>query len=104
MAVPIRLRGAILGAIEWTVPSSNYSSALGSLAQDLTARFALTADNVRLLDQTQRQVQRERLINQISAQLTQQSDVTQILQTAVRELGQALSVSQTVIEIDKEQT
>ena len=104
MAVPIRLRGATLGAIEWTVPSSDYSPALGSLAQDLTARFALTADNVRLLDQTQRQVQRERLINQISAQLTQQSDVTQILQTAVRELGQALSVSQTVIEIDKEQT
>ena len=86
------------------MPSSNYSTALGTLAQDLTARFALTADNVRLLDQTQRQVQRERLINNISAQLTQQSDVTQILQTAVRELGLALSVSQTVIEIDKEQT
>jgi GAF domain-containing protein len=104
MAVPIQLRGATLGAVEWTIPSSSYSAALGSLAQDLATRLALTADNVRLLDQTQRQVQRERLINEISAQLTQQSDVAEILQTAVRELGQALFVSQAVIEIDKEQT
>ena len=104
LAVPIQLRGATLGAIEWTVPNYIYSAALGGLAEELAARFALTADNVRLLDQTQRQVQRERLINNISAQLTQQSDISQILQTAIRELGQALPVSQAVIEIDKEQT
>lgn len=101
-AVPIHLRGQPLGAVEWEVPRATYNETLRALAEELTARLALTADNIRLLEQSQRQAQRERMLNDIGGALTQQTDIAQILETAVQQLGQALNVSQTVIELRKE--
>ena len=101
-AVPIRLRGQPLGAVEWDVPHVHYTDALRTLAEELTARLALTADNIRLVEQSQHQAQRERLLNEIGGALTQQSDIAQILETAVQQLGQALNVTQTVVQLRKE--
>ncbi len=101
-AVPIRLRGQPLGAIEWEVPRATYNESVRTLAEELTARLALTADNIRLIEQSQRQAQRERLLNEIGGALTQQTDIAQILETAVQQLGQALNVSQTVVQLRKE--
>ncbi len=101
-AVPIRLREQVLGAIEWEVPQTTYTENARLLATELAAQLALAADNARLLEQSQRLAQRERLINDISNKLTQQTDVSQILQTAVKELGQALQVAQTSIQLTGE--
>jgi len=98
-AMPILLRGQAVGAVEWEVLRSAYTENTRLLATELVARLALAADNARLLEQSQRLVVRERWINDISNKLTQQTDVTQILQTAVRELGQALQVAQTSIRL-----
>ncbi len=98
-AVPILLRGQVLGAVEWELPKSAYNENTRVLAAELATRLALSADNARLLEQSQRLLQRERLINDIGSKLTQQSDVSQILQTAVRELGNVLPVTQTTIRL-----
>jgi GAF domain-containing protein len=101
-AIPIRVRGQPLGAVEWEVPRIAYNESLRALAEELTARLALAADNIRLLEQSQRQAQRERMLNELGSALTQQTDVAEILETAVHQLGQALNVSQTVIELRRE--
>lgn len=98
-AVPIILRGQALGAVEYELSRSTYNENTRLLATELAARLALAADNARLLEQSQQLAQRERLINDISNKLTQQTDVSQILQIAVRELGNALPVSQTSISL-----
>jgi GAF domain-containing protein len=71
------------------------------LAVELANRLAVTADSARLFDQSVRAAEREALINEISGKLTQQTEVSQILQVAVKELGQALRVPQTSIRLTR---
>jgi len=54
--------------------------------------LALSLDNARLFEESQRAIERERLVNDIAAKLTSQTEIDAILQTAVREVGQALRV------------
>jgi GAF domain-containing protein len=98
-AVPVSLRGIVLGAVEWDMPRRQYSDDIRQLALELADRLAITADNARLFEETQQTAERERLVNEISARLTQQTDVSSILQIAVRDLGQALRVPQTAIRL-----
>lgn len=98
-AVPILLRGTVLGAIEWQVPAARYSNEVRQTAQELTTRLAFTADNIRLFEHNRQIAQRELLVNQISSKLTSTTDIDEILQTAVRELGLALHISQTAVRL-----
>ncbi len=98
-AIPISLRGEVIGAAEWDVPRASYNANTRQLAQELTSRLAIILDNVRSFDQAQRLAQREHLVSDIASKLNQQTDVSQILQIAVRELGQALHVPQTSIRL-----
>ncbi len=89
-AIPIRLRDQILGAVEWELPQDEFDNNKVQLAQELTDRLAVSLENARLFRESQRSVERERLVNDIAGRLTSQTDIDEILQTAVREVGQAL--------------
>lgn len=99
IAVPVKLRDQVLGAIEWQVPRAHYTSNTRRTAEELSNRLALTIDNIRLFEESRQAAHREQLVNQISSQLIGQTDIDQILQTAVRELGLALRVPRTVIRL-----
>jgi len=101
IAVPLRLRGEVIGAIAWELPTKEYDSNKVQLAQELAERLALSLDNTRLFEQSQRATERERLVNEISAKLTASTDVNRILQTAVREVGQALRSPQVSIRLSR---
>jgi GAF domain-containing protein/HAMP domain-containing protein len=98
-AVPVIRRDQVLGAVEWQVPATRYSNATRQTAVELTTRLALTADNIRLFEQSRRIAQRELLVNEISSKLTGSTDIDQILQTAIRELGLALNLPVTAIRL-----
>jgi GAF domain-containing protein/HAMP domain-containing protein len=89
-AIPIRLRNQILGAVEWELPQNEFDNNKVQLAQELTDRLAVSLENARLFRESQRAAERERLVNDIAGRLTSQKDIDEILQTAVREVGQAL--------------
>jgi GAF domain-containing protein len=99
LAMPVMLRGQVIGAVEWDIPRTSYNHNVRVLAHDLVERLALAADNARLFEQSQRLADRERIVNEIATKLSQQTDVRQILQVAVRELGQALRLPQTSIRL-----
>lgn len=101
-AVPMILRGEILGAIEWQLQRTKYSENTKLLAKELANRLALAVDNARLLDESQQAASREQLLNEISSKLSQQADVSHILQIAVQELGRVLPVSQTIIRLNED--
>ncbi len=98
--VPIRLRGQLLGVVEWEVPDNEFDQNKLQLAQDLTDRLAVNLENARLFQESQRAIRREQLVNEISAELTAQNDIDQILQTAVREVGRALRAPQVSIRLN----
>lgn len=89
-AVPIRLRGQVLGAAEWEIAVTDFAEGKVQLAQELVNRLALSLDNARLFQESRRAIDRERLVNEVAAKLTSQTDIDDILQIAVREVGQAL--------------
>jgi GAF domain-containing protein len=92
-AVPISLRGQVLGAAVWELPASQFSEDKVTLAEELVNRLAVSLDNARLFEESQRATARERLVNDIAAKITGQTAVDAILTTAVREVGQALQSS-----------
>ena len=99
-AVPIRFRGQVLGAAQWELPAKDFDDEKVLLAEELVNRLALSLDNARLFQESRRAVNRERIVNEITARLTEQSDINEILQTAVREVGQALRVPQVSINLN----
>ena len=99
-ALPILLRNEILGAVEWTVQTDQYNNQLVQTANELVGRLGLAIDNARLFDRSQRLIARERKVNEISQKIISQSDIHLILQTAVRELGQALGTGDTIIRLN----
>ena len=99
VAVPVTLRGQTLGAVEWELPAQGFGDDQLELAQELANRLALSLDNARLFQESRRATERERLVNTIAAKLTVQTNIDSILQTAVREVGQALRAPQVSIRL-----
>ncbi|PJF23073.1 MAG: hypothetical protein CUN56_02790 [Phototrophicales bacterium] len=98
-AVPIQLRGQTLGAVQWELPEADFTHDKVLLAQELVNRLAISLDNARLFQESQRAIERERLVNDIAAKLTGQTDIDQILEVAVREVGQALRAPEVIINL-----
>lgn len=99
VAVPIKLSGQTLGAVEWELPAEHLDNSKLQLAQELANRLAISLDNARLFEDSQRAAERERIVNTIAAKLTPQTEIAEILQTAVREVGQALRAPQVNIRL-----
>lgn len=98
--VPIQLRGQTLGVVEWEFPTSDFNQEKVQLALELVGRLALSLDNARLFEESQRAIERERMVNEIATKLTAQTEIDAILQTAVREVGQALRVPLVSINLE----
>lgn len=99
VAVPIQLRGQTLGVVEWEMPAADFDYDKVQLGQELANRLALSLDNARLFQESRSAINRERLVNDITARLTSQTTIDDILQTAVREVGQALRAPQVNIHL-----
>ncbi len=99
IALPIQLRGQTLGAVEWELAANDLNENKLQLAQELANRLAVSLDNARLFQESQRATERERIVNTIAAKLTPQTEISEILQTAVREVGQALRAPQVSIRL-----
>ncbi len=99
-ALPVILRGDVIGAIECTVEATQFNQGMLQTAEELVERFAIAAENARLFEQSQQLIERERLLNEISQKLSVQTDFRQILQVAVKELGLALGTPETTISLN----
>ncbi len=101
IAVPIQLRGEMLGAVEWELPAEGLNDNKLQLAQELANRLAVSLENARLFQESQKATERERIVNSIAARLTPQTEIDEILRTAVREVGQALRAPQVNIRLHR---
>ncbi|MGB1285710.1 MAG: GAF domain-containing protein, partial [Aggregatilineales bacterium] len=88
--IPISLRGKSLGTVAIEFPAEGFRHDRVLLAEELIQRLAISLDNARLFHATQLSTERERIVNTISTRLTEQSNIEDIIQTAIHELGLAL--------------
>lgn len=100
IAVPIKLRGQIIGVLDIKAPTKNrrWNQDEINLAQAISDRLALALDNARLLFESQRQTAKEQKIGEVTAKIGASINMRNVLQTAVEELGRALPGSEVVIQ------
>jgi GAF domain-containing protein len=105
LAVPIRVRGEVIGAFGFG------GETVGSLTEDdlglveaIVDRVGLALENLRLVEETARRAEHEQILNEITAKIVGATDVGQILQTAVLELGRVLRAPQTSVQLRQEDT
>jgi GAF domain-containing protein len=116
LALPITLRGQIIGAIGARRPSTSrqardsagsgareeltgWSDEDVALAQAITDQLAQTIESLRLLDETQRRAARERLIGEVTSRMRETLDLEAVLKTAVQEVRQALGLPEVVVRL-----
>jgi GAF domain-containing protein len=104
LAVPIVLRGEVLGGLqvgeahqarEWTEDDLTFMQAVAD-------QVALALDNARLIEETQQRAERERLVADISSRMFAANELESIVQIASEELGRVLQVKQTTVKVRAE--
>jgi GAF domain-containing protein len=101
LTLSIKVRGLTIGNV--TVQSNNplraWSQDEINLAQAAADRAGLGIENFRLLTEAQRRAAKERTIGEITSHISSSVDVREIMQTAVEELGRALSDSNVTLQL-----
>ena len=69
----------------------------------IVERAALSIENARLLNESQKRAIHEQTISQMSTRIGAGTDIATILKTAVRELGTQISGAQISVEMENEQ-
>jgi GAF domain-containing protein len=101
LAVPLKLRGQVVGTLSLheTQSRRTWTSEEMALAEAVAEQVALTVDNLRLMDETQRRAAQERLIGEVTAHMRETLDVDTVLQVAAREIHRALGLRDVTIQL-----
>ena len=100
LVAPSRLRGESIGGLMIQDDSGEreWSDDEIALMEVVAERMAMIAENMRLLDETQRRAARERLTSEISEHVRgAATDIDDVLQTTLRELSVALKASGAIV-------
>jgi GAF domain-containing protein len=104
LVVPLKLRGQVIGtvALHETAQQRPWTVEEIALAETVAEQVALTAENLRLMDETQRRAARQRTIGKIAASVRETLDMETVLRSAVQEVQQALGLPEVRIRLAME--
>ena len=96
MNVPIRLRGQVIGNLKLKRTDERHSWTEDELAmaQATAERVALAMENARLLDETSRRAERERMVTEITSKIRGTNNPAEMIEIALNELRNALGATQ----------
>jgi len=100
LVAPVTLRGMVIGALgvhdegarQWTEEEI-------ALIEAIAERVALAAENLRLLEETQRRAAHEQLVGEVAARMRETLDMDTVLQTAIRSIGDALDIAEVEVRM-----
>ena len=105
MVIPIILRGQVIGVIDLqeAEPGRLWSREEIEVAQGVADQVGLALENARLLEETQRRAERERMVADITTKMRATNDPQVILETAIAELRNALRVKKVHVRLQKDE-
>jgi GAF domain-containing protein len=104
LAVPIRLRGEVVGILDVHVPAGHdWDPDEVDIVKAVSERLSLALESATLLRTSQRRAEIERLTADISGKVSASINLRNVLQTAVEELGHVLPGSEVVIQLHSDQ-
>jgi GAF domain-containing protein len=103
--LPIKSRGQILGGIRITKENTQekWTKSQIQLAETLAEQLSVALESARLFEETQRKAQREAIISDISAKIGSSFRMDKIIQTTVKELGEALNETEVTFRLTNPQ-
>lgn len=96
--IPLVLRDQIIGQV-YLENSAEWSPEQKTLIESITTQASLALENARLVEESQSIAAREKLANELITKIWASTNMDNILQTTVRELGRSLEASEVVIEV-----
>jgi GAF domain-containing protein len=100
IAVPVRVRGQVIGAMEFELDEAgNLSPEDLNLIEEVGEQLGLAAESNRLFETSQRVAQREALVNEISTRLQASNNVEMTLNEAARSLRSTLKANRVTIRL-----
>ncbi|MFZ6027375.1 MAG: GAF domain-containing protein [Chloroflexota bacterium] len=101
MGVPMIYGDQVIGVISVQSPTKEglYKEFDRDLLTSIASQAAISIENARIFERTQRQAEYEALINTISQRIQSTTSVENALQVAVRELGRALGASRASVQL-----
>ncbi len=101
VVAPGIMRGQVVGAVgvHDTDPAREWTEEEIALVEAIAERMAITADNLRLLDATQRRAARERLAREITDKMRQAASMESLIELAVREVAAAFGSSEAFVQL-----
>ena len=104
LSIPIRTRGQTIGVIQLEKTPTQAGPARwtpeeAALLETIADQLGATLDAARLFQETQQQAERERLVGEITTNMRATLDIDNVLQTAARELLNALDLAEVEVRI-----
>jgi GAF domain-containing protein len=101
LALPVRVRGQVIGTINAHKPGdmSEWTAQEIALMETLTEQLSVALESARLYQDTQRRAAREQLSGQVTARMRETLDVDTVLQTAAREMREALGLEEVEVRM-----
>lgn len=101
LAVPVKFREQVIGIIHIEASETNrrWTEDEIAMVQAISDRAAFALENARLFEETARRAEQEETIARVTTQIGASTDFNRILQTTIQELGQALGVSRSFIQL-----
>ena len=106
VAVPVRVRGQIVGVINArkAAESGSWSTDERELLMQLGEQIGLALENARLYQETRRRAAQEQLVSEVTTQMRASLNLDDVLAATVRELGQHLALDEVVLQLVDEES
>jgi GAF domain-containing protein len=99
MNVPLALRDEIIGQINLT-GEEEWSPEERAWVESVAVQSAIALENARLMEEGRKQAGIERAVAEITTRVWSSNTIDGILQTAAKEIGRALNLSEATIELN----
>ncbi|MBN2393470.1 MAG: GAF domain-containing protein [Anaerolineae bacterium] len=105
LAVPIQVRGQVIGVLDITQPDDDGSNAGQwtpeqiATVQTVADQLGVALESARLYQDTQRRAAQEQLVGEVTARIRESLDMETVLKTATREMGRSLGLDKITIHL-----
>jgi len=105
LSLPVKLRGEVIGSVDIRSPENRqWDQDELDIVTAIIERSAIAMENARLLAESQKLAAKEHTIGEISAKISAQTDVDELLKTTAQELGRTLPGMEIAIQLRKDET
>jgi GAF domain-containing protein/HAMP domain-containing protein len=98
-AIPIRLRGQVIGVVNVRFQSRRSSDKTIAMIEQAADRLATALENARLVEETRERAHRDALVSEVGGRVRATLDLETVLKSAVQELQQVFQLKEAEVRL-----